>query len=141
MASVILHAYQQIKNTGRVKLFRSHRADIADGQQSRDFVYVKDIAQLCMHCMKQLPTSGLYNAGSGTARSFLDLVHATFNAMDKQIQIDFIDTPLDIREKYQYFTEASMQKIIHSGYDRSFTTLEEGVHEYVSTYLEHTRYA
>jgi ADP-L-glycero-D-manno-heptose 6-epimerase len=141
MASVIMHAYRQIKDSGRVRLFRSHRPDVADGQQSRDFVYVKDIAEICVYCMLRLPANGLYNAGTGKARSFLDLVQATFKTMDKQPQIDFIDTPIDIREKYQYFTEANMRKLIESGYGRSFTSLEDGVDEYVSRFLKHQHYA
>jgi len=136
MASVVLHAFNQISASGGMKLFRSHRADYRDGEQLRDFVYVKDLCQVCMFLMQHRKSSGLYNLGSGKARTFLDLVRATFKAMDRPENITFIDTPADIRDKYQYFTEARMEKLIGIGYDRPFTTLEEGVSDYVKNYLE-----
>ena len=135
MASVILHAFHQINETGKVKLFRSHRKDIADGEQSRDFVYVKDVISVIYFLMKNRPESGLYNVGTGHARSFNDLAKATFAAMGKEANIEYIDTPLDIRDKYQYFTEADMEKLIEAGYDKPFTSLEEGVKDYVQNYL------
>ena len=135
MASVILHAFHQINETGKVKLFRSHRKDIADGEQSRDFVYVKDVISVICFLMKNRPESGLYNVGTGHARSFNDLAKATFAAMGKEANIEYIDTPLDIRDKYQYFTEADMKKLIDAGYDKPFTSLEEGVKDYVQNYL------
>lgn len=135
MASVIMHAYHQISKTGRMKLFRSHREDFEDGHQSRDFIYVKDIADICLFCLQTPPQSGLYNAGTGKARSFLDLVQATFSAMDKSPHIDFIDTPEDIRDKYQYFTQARMEKLRDAGFTKTFIELEDGVAEYVRAYL------
>jgi len=135
MASVVMHAFNQIGQTGKMKLFRSHKEGIADGHQSRDFIYVKDILDICLYCLHTPPSSGLYNAGTGRARSFLDLVKATFRAMDLEPSIQFIDTPIDIRETYQYFTEANMKKLINSGYSSKFTGLEEGVMNYVSNYL------
>jgi ADP-L-glycero-D-manno-heptose 6-epimerase len=140
MASVIFHAFNQIKETGSVKLFRSHRADFRDGEQSRDFVYVKDVVNVLFFLMKRGETSGLYNLGTGKARSFLDLARATFRAMDVPENIVFIDTPEDIREKYQYFTEAPMGKLISSGYDNEYYSLEEGVEEYVREFLVNERY-
>jgi ADP-L-glycero-D-manno-heptose 6-epimerase len=141
MASVIMHAYHQILETGRMKLFRSHRQDVEDGHQCRDFIYVKDIIHICLYCMHTEPKSGLYNAGTGKARTFIDLVDATFAAMGKQPAIDFIDTPIDIRDKYQYFTEANMQKLHSTGYNIKFTELEAGVSEYVKKYLIQGNYS
>ena len=118
-----------------MKLFRSHRPDYKDGEQLRDFVYVKDVCSVCLFLMEHRKNSGLYNLGSGKARTFLDLARATFAAMDRPEQIAFIDTPQDIRDKYQYFTEARMEKLRRAGYDRPFHTLEEGVTDYVRNHL------
>ncbi len=135
MASVVFHAFKQIGSTGGMKLFRSHHPEYKDGEQLRDFVYVKDVCNVCLFLMEHRKNSGLYNLGSGTARTFLDLVRATFTAMGKPERISFIDTPEDIRDKYQYFTEARMQKLKAIGYDTPFTSLEEGVTDYVKNYL------
>ncbi len=135
MASVIFHAFNQIGETGKVRLFRSHRPDFKDGEQLRDFVYVKDLAEVISFLMKEKPASGLYNLGTGRARTFLDLAKATFAALDKEPVIEFIDTPEDIRDKYQYFTEARMEKLRKAGYDKPFTSLEDGVDDYVRNYL------
>ena len=140
MASVIFHAFNQIKETGKVKLFRSHRPDYKDGQQLRDFIYVKDVADVIYFLMKSKPQSGLYNLGTGKARSFYDLAAATFRALQLEPVIEFVDTPADIRDKYQYFTEANMTKLITAGYDREFYSLEEGIEEYVVEFLDHRRY-
>jgi ADP-L-glycero-D-manno-heptose 6-epimerase len=135
MASVVFHAFNQINATGGMKLFRSHRPDYKDGEQLRDFVYVKDVCKVCLFLMEHRKHSGLYNLGSGTARTFLDLARATFKAMGKEEHISFVDTPADIRDKYQYYTEADMSKLKGIGYDAPFHTLEEGVADYVSQYL------
>jgi ADP-L-glycero-D-manno-heptose 6-epimerase len=135
MASVVFHAFRQIQSTGSMKLFRSHRPDYADGGQLRDFVYVKDVCEVCIFLMEQRKHSGLYNLGSGTARTFLDLARNVFKAMGKPEQIAFIDTPADIRDKYQYFTEAEMGKLRSIGYNKPFHTLEEGIADYVNGYL------
>jgi len=135
MASVVMHAFNQITATEGMKLFRSHRPDFKDGEQLRDFVYVKDVVEVMFFLMKHRKDSGIYNLGTGTARSFLDLTRATFKAMGKDENISFIDTPEDIRDKYQYFTEAKMEKLRAIGYDIPFTTLEEGVQDYVQNYL------
>ncbi len=135
MASVIFHAFHQIKNTGRVKLFKSHNPDFKDGEQLRDFVYVKDVVNVIIFLMNKQPASGLYNLGTGHARTFIDLANATFEALDLQPEIEFIDTPLDIRSKYQYFTQADMSKLIAAGYQKPFTSLENGVDDYVRNYL------
>jgi ADP-L-glycero-D-manno-heptose 6-epimerase len=135
MASVIFHAFNQIKNTGKTKLFRSHRPDFEDGKQLRDFIYVKDVVDVLFFMMEKRPQSGLYNLGTGKARSFLDLATATFHSMDLEPNIDFIDTPVDIRDKYQYFTEADMSKLKSAGYGKAFFELEQGIEEYVQGYL------
>ena len=135
MASVILHAFRQINETGKVKLFRSHNPKYKDGQQLRDFVYVKDVAKVILWLMRHKPESGLYNVGTGKARSFYDLADNTFKAMGVETDIEFIDTPLNIRDKYQYFTEANMTKLRNAGYDEPFTTLEDGIKSYVDYLL------
>jgi ADP-L-glycero-D-manno-heptose 6-epimerase len=140
MASVIFHAYNQIQESGKVKLFRSHRADYTDGGQMRDFVYVKDVISMCVFLMKNRPKSGIFNVGSGKARSFKDLALAVFAALGKEPHIEFIDTPEDIRDKYQYFTEARMEKIRGVGYQEPFYSLEDGVNDYVLNYLVNTSY-
>jgi ADP-L-glycero-D-manno-heptose 6-epimerase len=140
MASVVFHAFNQINATNGMKLFRSHNPEFKDGEQLRDFVYVKDVVDVCTYLMESKPISGLYNLGTGKARTFLDLVRATFKAMGKEENISFIDTPEDIRDKYQYFTEADMTKLIESGYNQTFTSLEEGVEDYVKNYLIGQKY-
>ena len=140
MASVILHAFSQITKTGGMKLFRSHNPDYKDGEQLRDFVYVKDVTNVCYFLMNHRKDSGIYNLGSGKARTFLDLTKNTFKAMGKPEHIEFVDTPIDIRDKYQYFTEANMVKLKSIGYTTPFHTLEEGVEDYVKRYLMSGKY-
>lgn len=135
MASVVFHAFNQINANGGVRLFRSHKTEYKDGEQLRDFVYVKDVAEVIVFLMEHRKNSGIYNLGSGKARTFLDLTKATFKAMYKEENIAFIDTPEDIRDKYQYFTEANMNKLLSIGYDKGFRSLEEGVEDYVG-YLQ-----
>ncbi len=135
MASVIQHSFHQINETGKVKLFKSHRPDFEDGKQLRDFVYVKDVVEVISFLMNHSVNSGIYNLGTGKARSFLDLATATFHAMEKTVNIQFIDTPVDIRDKYQYFTEAKMDKLRNAGYVAEFTSLEDGISDYVRKYL------
>lgn len=135
MASVIFHAFNQIEKNGEVKLFRSHNPEYKDGEQLRDFIYVKDLIAVCLFLMEHRKDSGLYNLGTGTARTFLDLAKATFAALNLEPNISFIDTPADIRDKYQYFTEANMDKLKGIGYEKDFTSLEDGVKDYVQNYL------
>ncbi len=135
MASVIFHSFNQIMKTGKMKLFRSHNPDYKDGEQLRDFVYVKDVVEVIYFLTHHRKNSGIYNLGSGKARTFLDLTKNTFKALEKTEDIDFVDTPIDIRDKYQYFTEANMSKLKSIGYDKPFSTLEEGVEDYVKNYL------
>jgi ADP-L-glycero-D-manno-heptose 6-epimerase len=152
MASVIFHSFNQIKENGKVKLFKSHKAGYEDGEQLRDFIYVKDVVEVCYWLMETVNqessgvieehtthrsslTSAIYNLGTGKARSFNDLVKSTFAGLDLQSQIAFIDMPEDIRDKYQYFTEASMDKLKAAGYNKEFYSLEKGVDDYVRNYL------
>ena len=135
MSSVILHLFNQIKETGKAKLFRSHNPNFKDGEQLRDFVYVKDVVNVLFFLMQNKKDSGIYNLGTGKARTFLALAKATFKAMDIPENINFIDTPEDIRDKYQYFTEAKMSKLRSIGYSNPFYSLEEGVSDYVINYL------
>lgn len=142
MASVIFHSFNQIKKDGHVKLFKSHRPDFKDGEQLRDFVYVKDLVKVMGWMMELMvaenwkkENNGIYNLGTGKARSFYALASATFRGLDLEPNISFIDMPEDIRDKYQYFTEANMQKLKSAGYTDPFYTLEEGVDDYVRNYL------
>lgn len=135
MASVIMHAFNQIKAAGKMKLFRSHNSDYKDGEQLRDFIYVKDVVEVIYFLMHQRKNSGIYNLGTGKARTFLDLARNTFKAMGVAENIEFVDTPIDIRDKYQYFTEAQMEKLRSIGYTKPFTSLEEGIDDYVKHYL------
>lgn len=142
MASVIFHTFNKIKSTGAMQLFKSHRQDFADGHQSRDFIYVKDILDMILHMMsnKDSVENGLYNFGTGQARTFLDLARSTFRAMEIEEKISYIDTPEDIRDTYQYFTEADMSKMKKIGYKKPFWSLEDGISDYVTRYLSRNSY-
>jgi ADP-L-glycero-D-manno-heptose 6-epimerase len=140
MASVIFHAFNQIKKNGKMNLFQSHREGIAHGQQERDFVFVKDVVSVCYWLMHHRKDSAIYNLGSGKARTFLDLVNYTFKAMDIEPKIDFVPTPIEIRDSYQYFTEANMDKLKKAGYPLEFHSLEKGIEDYVKNYLVSGRY-
>ncbi len=140
MASVIFHAVKQIYENAEMKLFRSHKPEFKDGEQLRDFIYVKDVIEVCLFLYKTLPKSGLYNLGTGQCRSFLDLAKSTFKALAKPSAISFVDTPIDIRDKYQYFTEANMTKLKSVGYTNEFYSLENGITDYVKNYLIHNKY-
>ena len=142
MASVVYHTYNKIKVNGTMQLFKSHRKAYADGHQSRDFIYVKDVMDMMLHLMhhKDSAESGLYNFGTGKARTFLDLAKATFRAMNVPENITFVDTPADIRDTYQYFTEADMTKMHKAGYNKPCWSLEDGVADYVTDYLRLNAY-
>jgi ADP-L-glycero-D-manno-heptose 6-epimerase len=135
MASVIFHAARQIQENGKMKLFQSHKPGIPNGHQMRDFVYVKDVINVCFWLMNHRKDSSIYNLGSGKARTFLDLVNNTFYALGKEPEIEFIPTPIEIRDSYQYFTEAKMDKLKNAGYSSPFFSLEEGITDYVKNYL------
>jgi len=140
MASVIFHAFNQIKSTGKMKLFRSHNPDFQDGKQIRDFIYVKDVVEGMIFFMHHRKDSGIYNFGTGKARTFLDLAKNIFKAMNITVNIEFIDTPGDIRAQYQYFTEAKIEKLRSIGYHKEFHPLENGIEDYVKNYLMQGKY-
>jgi len=135
MKSVACKAHAQIAAGGTVRLFRSHRADCGDGGQLRDFVYVKDCAEVVCWLLENSGVNGVFNVGTGVARSFRDLALAVFAAMGKEPSIEYVDMPEAIRDTYQYFTEAPMERLRAAGYDAPFATLEEGVGDYVRGYL------
>jgi len=152
MASMIFHSFKQIQKDGFVKLFKSHKDEYQDGEQLRDFIYVKDVVKVILWMMNQSTIQdeqstennelfpGIYNLGTGKARTFNDLVNATFSALEKESNIIYIDTPDDIKDKYQYYTEATMLKLKHTGYTEPFISLEEGVSDYVRNYLVIEKY-
>lgn len=140
MASVIFHAFHQIRDTGKLKLFKSHRPEWKDGGQKRDFIYVKDVLEMVWNVYDLKPESALYNVGTGKARTFQDLGTSTFSALDLEPNIEYIDMPIDLREKYQYFTEADMSKWINAKLPLPATSLEEGVKDYIQYYLNPSRY-
>ncbi|MFN0275251.1 MAG: ADP-glyceromanno-heptose 6-epimerase [Chitinophagales bacterium] len=135
MASVIFHAHHQLKQTGKIKLFRSHRPDFEDGKQLRDFVYVKDVVDVLYWFMMSKTYSGIYNLGTGKAETFLHLAEATAAAVGLATVIDWIDMPADIKDKYQYFTEARIDKLFNAGWKKEFYSLKEGIKDYTSNYL------
>ena len=140
MASVVFHAFNQVQEKGKVKLFRSHNPKYKDGEQLRDFIYVKDLLEVCIFLMHHRKDPGIYNLGTGKARTFLDLGRNVFKSMHLPENIEYIDTPVDIRDKYQYFTEAKIEKLLSIGYAKGFHSLEEGVEEYVASYLNTNTY-
>ncbi|HRP89062.1 MAG TPA: ADP-glyceromanno-heptose 6-epimerase [Edaphocola sp.] len=141
MASVILHAFNKLpKNNNKITLFRSHHPDYKDGGQMRDFIYVFDVVKVCVWLMEHQPKNGIYNLGTGKARTFKDLANCVFDAINLKPQIEYIDTPEDIRDNYQYFTEADMQKLITLGYSEPFVSLEDGVKDYVNNFLKEQKY-
>lgn len=140
MASVVFHAYNQIIETKQVKLFSSNNDDYDDGEQLRDFIYVKDVIDVMYFLLKNKPTSGIYNLGTGKARTFISLVTAVFKALNKNKVIQFIDIPDDIKYKYQYFTEAKMDKLRSIGYTKPFYTLESAIDDYIKNYLSKNLY-
>jgi ADP-L-glycero-D-manno-heptose 6-epimerase len=127
MSSVVLQGFDQIVALGKLKLFKSHRDGIADGEQKRDFVYIDDVVDVLLFALKMPLKRGIYNLGSGHARSFFDLARSTFQTLGQETKIEFIDTPIAIRDRYQYFTEATMSKLKAAGYSKPFTSLEAGV--------------
>ena len=135
MASVVFHTFNQIKNTGEMKLFRSFNPEFKDGEQARDFVYVKDVIEVMYFLMHHRKDPGIYNVGTGKAETFLELVRNTFKVMHMPEKIKYIDIPADIRDKYQYFTEAKMGKLRSIGYEKDFYSLEDGISDYVTNYL------
>jgi len=140
MRSVIHKSYGQIIETGKVNLFKSYKGEYKDGEQMRDFIYVKDAVDMALHFLENRETNGLFNVGTGNARTWVDLVSAVFNAMDKPISIEFIEMPENLKEKYQYFTQANIDKIRKAGYTKPISSLEDSVNDYVQNYLMKNAY-
>ncbi|MCI0498245.1 MAG: ADP-glyceromanno-heptose 6-epimerase [Planctomycetales bacterium] len=140
MRSFVIKAFEQINETGGVKLFKSHRADYADGGQLRDFIYVKDAVDMTLFFLERPELAGLYNVGTGKARNWNDLARAAFAAMGKQPRIEYIPMPDILRDKYQYFTQADMTKLRAAGYENPTTSLEDAITDYVQNYLMKDEY-
>jgi ADP-L-glycero-D-manno-heptose 6-epimerase len=140
MASVVFHAFNQIQEKGKVRLFRSHHSDYADGEQLRDFIYIKDVLAVLLYFMNNRKRSGIYNLGTGKAESFLHLAESVFKALDKAPNIEFIDTPEDIREKYQYYTCANTSSLRLAGCQHEFLALETAIDDYVKSFLLNKNY-
>jgi ADP-L-glycero-D-manno-heptose 6-epimerase len=135
MRSFVLKSFEQIRESGRVKLFKSHKSEYEDGGQLRDFVYIKDAVDMTLFFMDNPENSGLFNVGTGGARNWNDLVSAVFAALGKKPEIEYIDMPESIRGQYQYYTQAEICKIIKAGYDKKTYSLEDAVRDYVCNYL------
>ena len=135
MRSMVNKAYAQIKQTGHLELFKSYQPEFADGEQKRDFLYVKDAVEMTLHLAIQPSAHGLFNLGSGRARSWNELARAVFSALELKPNIVFVEMPEVLRGKYQYFTEANIQKLLATGYSGPRFTLEEAVVDYVRNYL------
>ncbi len=140
MRSFVLKAFEQINATGKVRLFKSHRPDYKDGEQKRDFLYVKDAVDMTLFFLDNPKTSGIYNLGAGKARTWNDLAKAVFAAMGKQANIEYIDMPDSVRNQYQYFTEAEITKLRSTGYKKPITYLEDGIKDYITNYLVQGEY-
>ncbi len=135
MRSFVIKAFNQISRTGKVRLFKSYNSDYADGEQVRDFIYIKDAVDMTLYFLDNKKANGIYNIGTGVSRTWNDLVKAVFNAMDRDVEIEYIDMPLDIKDQYQYYTSADMEKFRNSGFNFSLISLEEGIKDYVQNYL------
>ncbi len=135
MRSVVHKAFEQVRDIGKVKLFKSLHPNYKDGEQMRDFVYVKDAVDMTLYFLDHKNKNGIFNVGAGKARTWNDLVTALFNAVRKPVNIEFIDLPEHLHEKYQYFTEANLNKIRKAGYKKATSSLEDGVNDYVKNYL------
>lgn len=142
MASVMFHSYNQVISNGEINLFRSHKTEYKDGEQVRDFIYVKDLIDVCIFLFENdlKPLSGIYNLGSGVGRTFIDLVSIVFKSLNISPKINYIDIPEDIRNTYQYYTQANMHKLTKAGYTKQFHSLEEGITDYIQNYLIGTKY-
>jgi ADP-L-glycero-D-manno-heptose 6-epimerase len=140
MRSVVHKAFEQILSTSKVKLFKSGSPDFKDGEQKRDFIYIKDAVDMTFFFLENKDKNGLFNIGSGKARTWNDLVTALFNAMNKAVNIEYIEMPEHLAEKYQYFTEANLDKLKKAGYIKKQFSLEEGVTDYVKNYLLENKY-
>jgi ADP-L-glycero-D-manno-heptose 6-epimerase len=140
MRSFVLKGYEQIKQTGKVRLFKSHNPQYANGRQMRDFLYIKDAVDMTLFFLDNKKANGIFNIGSGYGRTWLDLANALFSAMGDEPNIEFFDTPVAIRDKYQYFTQADITKLLAAGYKKPITPLEDAVKDYVQNFLIPGRY-
>ncbi len=140
MRSVVHKAFEQVRDTGKVRLFKSLNPNFKDGEQMRDFVYVKDAVDMTLYFLDNKNMNGIFNVGAGKARTWNDLITSLFNSIGKPINIEYIDLPKHLTEKYQYFTEANLSKIISAGYKQPTTSLEDGVTDYVKNYLLKSAY-
>ena len=140
MRSFIIKAFEQINASGKVRLFKSYKPEYADGEQLRDFIYVKDAVDMTLFFYDNPKLSGLYNLGTGRARTWNDLVNAVFAAMDKESNIEYIEMPESMRNQYQYFTQADTTKLREVGYDKELTSLEDAIKDYVQNYLQKSSY-
>ena len=136
MLSVVYKAFQQILKSGRVKLFKSAKEDFKNGEQKRDFVYIKDVVKIIEFFINSKNTSGIYNVGTGKARTFNDLAKAVFGSLGKEVNIEYIDMPNHLRSQYQYFTEAYIKKLRKAGYKNNLHTFGEGIEDYVQNFLD-----
>jgi ADP-L-glycero-D-manno-heptose 6-epimerase len=136
MRSFCLKAYEQINKTGKARLFKSYKPEFADGQQMRDFIYIKDTVDMTLFFLDNPEVTGLFNIGTGKAHAWNDLVSAVFDAMGKNVNIEYIDMPESIRNQYQYFTQADMTKLRKAGYKEQTTPLEDAVNDYIQNYLQ-----
>ena len=136
MRSVAIRAYFQAKEAGKVRLFKSYRPQYKHGEQMRDFIYVKDAVRITLHFLEKPQSNGIFNAGTGNPRNFLDLATAVFSALGIEPNIEFIEMPDGLEKRYQYFTSADVEKLRESGFSTSFTPLEEAVEDYVRNFLE-----
>ena len=136
MRSVVIRAYFQAKQTGKVRLFKSYRSEYKDGEQCRDFIYVKDAAEISLHFFEQPDQNGIFNVGTGNPRTFNDLASAVFSALKKEKYVQYIDMPDGLEKRYQYYTAADTKKLRTSGYRTKFTSLESAIKDYVLAYLE-----
>ncbi len=140
MRSVVHKAYGQIKETGKVNLFKSYKKDYEDGEQMRDFIYVKDAVDMTLFFLENKDKNGIFNIGTGNARTWNDLVTILFKSLNKQVNVEYIEMPESIRDKYQYFTQANLHKLFDAGYDQPITSLEDGINDYVKNYLVQEKY-
>jgi ADP-L-glycero-D-manno-heptose 6-epimerase len=140
MRSVVHKAFEQVRDTGKVRLFKSHNPKYKDGEQMRDFVYIKDAVDMTLYFLDNPDKNGIFNVGSGKARTWNDLVIALFKSISKPLNIEYIDLPENLHEKYQYFTEANLSRIRSAGYNNPTVSLEEGVNDYVKNYLLNNSY-
>lgn len=140
MKSVLCKAYEQIGNTGKLKLFKSYKPEFKDGEQKRDFIYIKDAVDIVMYFLGNKEKNGIFNVGTGNARTWNDLAASIFKAMNKPVSIDYVDMPEELRGRYQYYTQADMDKLRNAGYTKEFSSLEDSAEDYVKNYLAQGKY-